>query len=244
VSFALSLATLAGRSGRGVGIAVVDSGIYAGHPHVGGIAVAAAFDDFGRAADDVNDRLGHGTAVAAAIREKAPDAVLLSATVFDTTLTTTAPALVAAIAWAIQRGVEIVNLSLGTGNPGHAAALERAVSDAAAAGVLIVSAAPQDGAMWLPGGLPGVVGVEVDWDLPRDGCEVVDREGLVRLRASGFPRPIPGGRPAGNFQGPSFAVANATGFIARAIEGNRVRSANELIERIAAASRLGTRDPK
>jgi subtilisin family serine protease len=234
VAFTISLAALAGRSGRGVSIGVVDSGIHARHPHVLGIAGSVAFDDFGRATPDAGDRLGHGTAVAAAIREKAPEAVLFSAKVFDTTLATTAAALVAAIAWAVRSGVALVNLSLGTDNPDHEAALQQAVSDAAAAGVLIVSAAPQDDAPWLPGGLPGVVGVEVDWDLPRDSCAVLHRNGVVRLRASGFPRPAPGVPPARNFQGPSFAVANATGLIALAIESSPVRSLDELIETMAA----------
>jgi subtilisin family serine protease len=236
VSFALSLASLAGRTGRGVGIAVVDSGIHARHPHVGGIAGSAAFDDFGRAAADVSDRLGHGTAVAAAIREKAPEAVLYSVKVFDTTLAATAPALVAAIGWAIESGVAIVNLSLGTDNQDHAAALERAVSEAMAAGVLVVSAAPQDDSRWLPGSLPGVIGVEVDWTIARDACEVVEQDGGVRVRASGYPRPIPGVAPERNFRGPSFAVANASGFLALLSEGHRLRTPAEVAERLSAVT--------
>jgi hypothetical protein len=39
-------------------------------------------------------------------------------------------------------------------------------------------------------------------------------DGSVTFRASGFPRPIPGVPPEKNLQGPSFAVANATGVLA------------------------------
>jgi hypothetical protein len=38
---------------------------------------------------------------------------------------------------------------------------------------------------------------------------------VLRLRASGYPRPIPGVPPERNLRGVSFAVANATGVIAR-----------------------------
>src|SRR5690606_4243261 len=65
---------LAGRTGRGVTVAVIDSGVHVPHPHLPAVAGAVAFDVHGDPAADVVDRLGHGTAVAAAIHEKAPDA--------------------------------------------------------------------------------------------------------------------------------------------------------------------------
>jgi hypothetical protein len=55
-------------------VAIIDSGVYAAHPHVGSVAGGIAIDQNGHEHDDYADRLGHGTAVAAAIREKAPDA--------------------------------------------------------------------------------------------------------------------------------------------------------------------------
>jgi hypothetical protein len=57
--------------------------------------------------------------------------------------------------------------------------------------------------------------VELDWDAARDACRVsVDARGAMRVRASGYPRPIPGVPPERNFKGQSFAVANATGLLA------------------------------
>jgi hypothetical protein len=51
--------------------------------------------------------------------------------------------------------------------------------------------------------------------MPRDVCEFVDgADGALILRASGYPRPIPGVPPERNLKGLSFAVANATGFLA------------------------------
>ena len=114
------------QTGRGVRIAVVDSGIHAAHPHVGGIAGGVAFAPGGRAADDFIDRLGHGTAVAAATREKAPGAEIFAVRVFHDALATGVSQLVRAIDWAASRGIELVNLSLGTANPEHEAALRGA----------------------------------------------------------------------------------------------------------------------
>src|SRR6185503_10883407 len=89
----------AGRTGRGVTVAVIDSGIHATHPHVGGVAGGVCLVPGADAGDHV-DRIGHGTAVAAAIREKGPGADLLAVRVFDRQLSTTSDILARAIEWA------------------------------------------------------------------------------------------------------------------------------------------------
>lgn len=220
-----SLAGLADKSGAGVKVAVIDTGVHAEHPHVGGISGGIGFDQEGRATDDRQDRLGHGTAVAAAIREKAPAVDLLAVKVFDRRLVTTGTALVAGIQWAIAQQVHLINLSLGTTNEAHRDVLIAAVSEAEAAGALVVAAAPQPDAAWLPGALPGVVAADVDWMCPRDECHMsIDDEGKVTLRASGYPRPIPGVPVDQNVSGLSFAVANASGFVALVLEGSDRRT--------------------
>lgn len=201
-------------AGRGVRVAVIDSGVHAAHPHVQGAAGGVGVDDSGLLTADYVDRLGHGTAVTAVIREKAPDADVYAVKVFDRELAATGPALCAAIEWAVGHEMHVINLSLGTTNVAHEAALARAVASACAADVIIVAAAPRPEARWLPGALPGVVRVEVDWSMPRDACSVVSDEGEIRVRASGYPRPIPGVPPERNLKGVSFAVANATALLA------------------------------
>lgn len=215
----LSLLTQAGCTGRGVRIAVVDTGIHEGHPHLGAIDAGVAFDGDGQPHQDVVDRLGHGTAVAAAIHEKAPAAALVPVKVFDRRLSTTGRALAAAIRWAVAQRVQIVNLSLGTTNAEHRQVLADVVAEARRAGTVIVAAAPTQEHAWLPGALPGVIGVELDWSCARDSCQVMtDDTGVVHVRASGYPRPIPGVPPEHNLKGQSFAVANATGLFALALE--------------------------
>lgn len=201
-------------------IAIIDSGVHADHPHVMGVAGGVGIDAEGREHFDYVDRLGHGTAVTAVIREKAPSAEIFAIKVFDKELAATAGALVAACDWASRNRIDIVNLSLGTQNPDHEPALARAVAQLRARGVVIVAAGEQDGVRWLPGALPDVWSVTLDWSLPREDMKMTcDPNGRLTFRASGFPRPIPGVPPQNNLKGLSFAVANATGLLAAMMSG-------------------------
>jgi hypothetical protein len=150
------------------------------------------------------DRLGHGTAVAGAIREKVPGAELFSVKVFDRRLTAGIGALLRALEWCREHRMDVVNLSLGTANPEHRAPLIEALRG----NLLVVSAAQM-----LPGSLAGVVGVDAEESCPRDRFR--HRDGL--FLASPYPRPIPGVPPERNLHGVSFAVANMTGFVALAL---------------------------
>jgi subtilisin family serine protease len=178
---------------RRVRVAVIDSGVHADHPHVGGVAGGVGIVGDGRIDPDYVDRLGHGTAVAAVIREKAPQAEIYCIKVFDRELAATGKALVAAIEKAIEQRVTIINLSLGTQNRDHEAALSSVVQEAADAGAIVIAAGEQDGVRWLPGALPGVWQVLLDWSVPREECRVILRRGAAPVfNASGFARPIPG----------------------------------------------------
>jgi subtilisin family serine protease len=212
---ALRVSGLAPVAGRAPRVAIVDSGVYAGHPHVQGVAGGISLVA-GSAAADYIDRNGHGTAVAAAIREKAPAADLIAVKIFDRTLAATAADLARAIEWAASQRADLINLSLGSTNPAHADLLQAALATARAAGAAVIAAAEQAGLPSLPGSLHGVIAVNLDWECPRDAVIVDAAEaGVVRMRASGYPRPIPGVSPERNLKGISFAVANATGLIAR-----------------------------
>src|SRR6478609_8119761 len=106
-------------AGRGVRVAVVDSGVHASHPHVGGVAAGVAIEADGSKVADFVDRLGHGTAVAAAIHEKAPGVELVAVKVFWRTLSTDAATLVRGIDAAADLGAHVINLSLGTRDGKH-----------------------------------------------------------------------------------------------------------------------------
>lgn len=222
--------------GKGVRIAVIDSGVHADHPHVGGVAGGVAIRDDGTLDEDYVDRLGHGTAVAAAIREKAPGAEIIAVKVFWRSLATSVSTLGRAIDEACAWGASVVNLSLGTTDHRHRAALADAVARARAAGVFIVAAADNAGVRWLPGDLEEVVPVHLDWVSSRDSYRIVSENGRTIIAASGYPRDIPGVPRERNLKGISFAVANATGFVARALEASPTASRAGLFETLEAAA--------
>jgi len=211
-------------------VAVVDSGVHAAHPHVGGVAGGIAIGEDGGISDDFVDRLGHGTAVAAAIREKAPDAELFAVKVFWRTLATDVPTLVRGIDEACGHGARVVNLSLGTTDARHRDALAQAVERARRRGAFVVAAAPDGQAEWLPGALDDVVAVELDWSCNRHEYRVATAAGRSRIVASGYPRDIPGVPRDKNLRGISFAVANASGFVARALRAVPVSDMSGLFE--------------
>lgn len=199
-------------------IAIIDSGIHSGHPHVGEIAGAVEITPAGEGSDTA-DRLGHGTAVAGAIREKVPDAKLYAVKVFDRRLTANIGVILRALEWCREHGMDLVNLSLGTENPAHRESFERVIGQ----DLLVVSAA---GA--LPGSLPEVIGVAADPDCPRD----IFRYDAGVFYASPYPRPIPGIPVERNLHGISFAVANMTGLVARSLQDNSRSAIREaLMER-------------
>lgn len=188
-------------------IAILDSGINPEHPHVA--KVQAGFNaTAGGVPEDWFDRAGHGTAVAGAIHSHAPEAELLAIKIFDGGLRTNIDSIERGIEWALTRGADLINLSLGTTNEAHAAKLAAWVER----GAIWVSAAVSGDAPAYPGSLAGVIGVEVDMQLERFECRAL---GAMRFAASPYPREIPGVERERNLSGISFAVANLTGIIAR-----------------------------
>ena len=191
---------------------MIDSGVHASHPHVGAVEESVCLDPQD---GDTVDRLGHGTAVAAAIRDIAPGTTLIVGKIFDRSLSTNAATLARGIDWAVERHARIINLSLGTANPAHSASLGESVARAAAAGAIVVSARESAGVVWLPGSIEGVASVVADSSLERDELEI-DEQGFS---AAPYPRPIPDVPRERNLSGVSFAVANVSGFLARLLEG-------------------------
>lgn len=204
-----------------VRIAIVDSGVHASHPHVKGVAGGVSITPDGREEADYLDRLGHGTAVTAVIREKIPDAEVYAVKVFHDSLATRIESLIHALDWSARNRMDMINLSLGTDNPQHESVLRAAVDRLVGQGIHLVAAYQDAGVRWLPGILPGVVPVVLDWDCPRDEYRTSTlADGGILYHASGFPRPIPGVAPERNLKGISFAVANVTGLLARKLSEN------------------------
>jgi hypothetical protein len=197
-----------------VRIGIIDSGVNPLHPHVGNIVGGISIQG-DRQDSSYLDHLGHGTAVAALIHEKAPQAHLFAVKVFQQSLATNLDTVLRAIDWCVENGMQIINLSSGTTNAEHRNAFVLAVERVRSNGAVIVSALEMNGEFALPGSLPGVAGVVMDAACPQDKYRVTHHSGKLALCASPYPRCIPGVPRERNLQGISFAVAHVTGFIAR-----------------------------
>jgi len=110
-----------GATGAGVRVAVVDSGIEADHPALEGcvevetgVVVTAEDGEAEVRTQAHGDAFGHGTACAGIIHELAPEARITSVRVLGERLSGTAPAFLAGLAWAVDNGYDVVNLSLGS----------------------------------------------------------------------------------------------------------------------------------
>ncbi len=109
-----------GSTGTGIKVAVIDSGINADHPAVGGVQgyVAVGETRKGEMTYDEAphaDLYGHGTACAGIIRSLAPNCELYSVRVLGADLTGRGVVFAAGLRWAIEQGMHVCNLSLSTG---------------------------------------------------------------------------------------------------------------------------------
>ncbi len=132
-------------TGEGVRVAVIDSGVDADHPAVGGGVDYAAMIETG---DEIevdtephSDDFGHGTACAGIIRSLAPGCRITSVKVLGKGLTGHGAVFGAGLRWAIENGMHVCNLSLGTTKRDFYAVLHELVDEAYFRGVPLVTAA-------------------------------------------------------------------------------------------------------
>ncbi|WP_236030688.1 S8 family serine peptidase [Paractinoplanes lichenicola] len=203
----------AGLDGRGVTVAVLDTGADQNHPDLAG-RIAEARDFSG--SPDTADHFGHGTHVAATVagsgagsngtrKGVAPGARLLVGKVLDDSGTGYESGIIAGMEWAAGAGAKVVNMSLGGSATDGTDPMSAAVDElSASTGALFVVAAGNEGADYsvgTPGASPSALTVgAVDRDNqladfssrgPRLGDEGLKPEitapgvGIVAARAAG-----------------------------------------------------------
>ena len=135
-----------GSSGEGVKVAVLDSGIDATHPDVGPVHGYVAIHE----AEDLklvydtephDDSHGHGTACAGVIRSLAPECELYSVKVLGGKNTGRGRVFAAGLRWAIDNGMNVCNLSLGTTKRDYFSIFHELADDAYFHNVILVTAA-------------------------------------------------------------------------------------------------------
>jgi subtilisin len=110
---------LGGSTGKGVRACILDSGVDAEHPLVGGlesaVVISVGEDEQPIAEEDTEgDVSGHGTACAGIIRTIAPEVSLSSVRVLGASFTGTGGILLAGLRYAIEQGFDVINMSLST----------------------------------------------------------------------------------------------------------------------------------
>ncbi len=161
-------------SGRGVTVAVVDTGIacedYGGFTKGTDLADTACVPgwNFVTNNEHANDDQGHGTHVAGTIAQSTDNAIGAVGVAFDARLMPvkvlnkdgwgTTVDVADGIRFAADHGAQVINLSLG--GPRNSKVLQDAVNHAKARGVVVVAAAGNSGgAVGYPGGCDGAIGV-------------------------------------------------------------------------------------
>ncbi|MCP1626998.1 subtilisin-like serine protease QhpE [Pseudomonas nitroreducens] len=142
-------------------VGVVDSGF--ADAQSASVSVARRFfltDDGHADGEPVADALGHGSVVCAAMLSHAPDARLCVAQVFDERGVTSPLQIAAALHWLGEKGVRVINLSLGVRQ--DRPILREAVAELIEAGVLVCASSPARGEPVFPAGYPGVIRVTGD----------------------------------------------------------------------------------
>jgi subtilisin family serine protease len=209
--------------GRGVRIAVLDSGIEVSHPLLRGLVLS---DDLAVLGDHVQlqtvagggiDVFGHGTAIAGILREMAPEAEIGSFRVLGQHLASRTAIIREGARLAIERGYHIINCSLGCGVLEHVLHYKDWVDEAYMKGIHVVAAcnnADFARTEW-PGHFSSVVTVNMA-DTPDDMALFFKRGHLVEFAARGVNVPVPW--LDGSLKivtGSSFAAPRVAGLLAR-----------------------------
>ncbi len=154
-------------TGQGATVAVVDTGVHATHPDLGGQIIRGR--DCVNDDDDPSDDHGHGTHVAGTIAALAnnglggvgvaPQSRVLAVKVLDQNGSGRTSDIAEGVVYAAEQGAKVINLSLGSNQDSFA--LKEAITRAQRAGALIVAAAGNDGTREVnyPAGYAGVIAV-------------------------------------------------------------------------------------
>lgn len=133
-------------TGRGVSVAIIDSGVEVRHPDVAG-KIRASYEareegtrTVFRESEGIDD-VGHGTACAGIISGIAPDADLYSIKVLGSAGRGDGQAFLCGLEFAVKQGYRVINLSLGTTKPQFTAPLRDLLDRAYQAGSIVVAAA-------------------------------------------------------------------------------------------------------
>ena len=213
--------------GKNVRIAVLDSGVEAGHGRLDGLRLAddvAVLDQGTRLAvvpGEGRDVFGHGTAIAGILRSLAPEAEIGSFRVLGEQLRSRSQIIREGVRQALDRGYHILNCSFGCGREDQVLLYKDWVDEAYVLGRHIVASCNNLDFLrpeW-PGHFPTVITVNLTGS-PNPECFYCRRGTLVEFYARGQDVEVAWlGGAQKKVTGSSFAAPHLAGLLARLISG-------------------------
>jgi subtilisin len=208
-------------TGRGLRIAIIDSGVEGDHPAVGGrlvesVAVERRGDDWDVVATAAVDLVGHGTACAGIIHALAPEAELVSIRVLGPDNRGNGGAFATGIQWAIEAsGASVANLSLSSRSETFFGILHELADEAYFHNMLLVSAANNVSTASYPSLFSSVVSVAAH-DMSSADCWLYNPAPPVEFGAYGLNVDVAWrGGTRMVVTGNSFAAPHIAGYAAR-----------------------------
>ena len=214
-------------TGKGVEVAVIDSGVDASHPDLQGKVSRACVVKETKAGEikcteipgkEATDSFGHGTAVAGIITELAPDARVVSVKVLDEYNSCTGDVLIEGIKWALDQNIKLINMSLATSKERFVSMIFKLCEQAYIQTNIIVASKRNLGDIGCPAMFSSVISVDRE--------DFIDKYmlrfkpfSIVQYEARGTQVKVPA--PDGGYAertGTSFATPHVAGFVALMLE--------------------------
>jgi subtilisin len=213
---------VANSTGKGVEVAVIDSGVDARHPDLANKIARCCVvrEDNGEVVcrelppEQAADSFGHGTAVAGIITGIAPDARVIDVKVLNEFNSCTGDVLIEGVKWALDRNAKLINMSLATSKEEYIPKLFDLCEQAYVQDAIIVASRRNFGDLGCPAMFSSVISVDRE--------EFDDRyrirfnpNNLIEYDAAGTDIRVPA--PGGGYTettGSSFATPHVTGLVA------------------------------
>ena len=207
-------------TGKGIRMAVLDTGVDEDHPDLAGQIAASyelvrAGDGYECVAAKGTDEVGHGTACAGIIKRLAPDVELHSLKVIGANARGSSEELISGLRWAIENKMHVISASLGTLDRRSREKIGDLADEAYYNGISLVAAANNRGQTAYPANLSSVLSVDSEaFDVPLSWRYRLNSP--IELEANGIyvEAPSPGGGTK-FYTGTSFACPHASAIVAR-----------------------------
>lgn len=216
-------------NGKGIKIVVLDSGVCISHPKLSQYRIKG--HNMIDGSSDIEDYLGHGTAVSGIIKQHVPQSDMFMVKLFNYDYSIGFEDLYMALKYIDENvAFDILNLSIGITECPEYERLESLCCHLSKKGI-IIAAFDNFGAISYPAAYSCVIGVDSNlcYANPFD-YDFIDNE-IINIRAKGGNQRLLWNNPEYMIQsGSSFACAHITGIVAKIIQGKKMGLQDVLYE--------------